>query len=928
MGVEKHGSKVGGAGYVGGFLQLFDWNGKSRKKLSYNKFDLPEGTKQGKKSDENLPLTRFRLTEEDDNGGISSVKGSSNHSCVSSSTDDEGNGIRAPGVVARLMGLDSLPTTTAAEPYATPFFEPQSFRDAHYQRKMSEYHEYQSGIADNQLNRVDGSRPRIAESRPQKVPNSPIERFQCETLPPKSAKSHPIAHHKLLSPIKSSGFISPKNAADIMEAAVKILEPGYPTGSKGKSLPLVSSSVPTKPHDLKERSTSLQRPSRLSETSKRPAEPNAVRLLKGQSMNKSWNGSDDTPDYRTSPQSEGTQSVGSRNKGKSVSLAIQAKVNVQRREGLGSGSRSSLVRKEEDEHKSSHSLKNQPTASKSRQNKSSTSSASGVLRQNNQKQNCPSNKDKLPLKPSVSNQQGRKAVSGDGSFGRSKTFNKISGSSRVGKKEGSEVADERKIPSSRTKNFPRKKRAINGDFYSEKSGFIDTVSVNRDDKSAQPHAAVNEHNRAEDSRRKGMDVISFTFTSPMIKPTTVSRSSDQMEKQNTTNVCFVDSIADQTSAAAGGKRLSSLGLNVIGGDALSILLEKKLRELTFGMESSSCFNPSKTEIHATSTPTVQNFASALTTMSAIPRESSKAPLLGHEKDEVVDGFNSGCSLINGRVFEVNHKFQGVEAMAECSSNSNDARKELDCQHPSPISIFEASFSNGSCNSSESWEGTNGNKMCPSGQAQNLYGLLHPMKILSVEAETELSDSASSTFTGTVDTEHVEGLGESGQMRTEEEELEYVKVIIQNASLIFKDLASSHAHEVIGPHLFERLENQEIKFRNECDSQDSKLSRRELFDCVSEFLSMKCSHYVRGGYRTWAQGVAVVQKEGLAVEIFKEILLWRTMGDWMVDDLVEKDMSSHLGRWLDFEAEAFETGVEIEGQILCSLVDEVVADLLL
>lgn len=40
MGVEKHGSKVG-AGYVGGFLQLFDWTGKSRKKLSYNKFDLP-----------------------------------------------------------------------------------------------------------------------------------------------------------------------------------------------------------------------------------------------------------------------------------------------------------------------------------------------------------------------------------------------------------------------------------------------------------------------------------------------------------------------------------------------------------------------------------------------------------------------------------------------------------------------------------------------------------------------------------------------------------------------------------------------------------------------------------------------------------------------------------------------------------------------
>lgn len=39
MGGEKHGSKSGR--YVGGFLQLFDWNAKSRKKLFPSKFDLP-----------------------------------------------------------------------------------------------------------------------------------------------------------------------------------------------------------------------------------------------------------------------------------------------------------------------------------------------------------------------------------------------------------------------------------------------------------------------------------------------------------------------------------------------------------------------------------------------------------------------------------------------------------------------------------------------------------------------------------------------------------------------------------------------------------------------------------------------------------------------------------------------------------------------
>lgn len=39
MGIEKQSSKSGN--YVGGFLQLFDWNAKSRKKLFSSKSDLP-----------------------------------------------------------------------------------------------------------------------------------------------------------------------------------------------------------------------------------------------------------------------------------------------------------------------------------------------------------------------------------------------------------------------------------------------------------------------------------------------------------------------------------------------------------------------------------------------------------------------------------------------------------------------------------------------------------------------------------------------------------------------------------------------------------------------------------------------------------------------------------------------------------------------
>ena len=48
-----------------------------------------------------------------------------------------------------------------------------------------------------------------------------------------------------------------------------------------------------------------------------------------------------------------------------------------------------------------------------------------------------------------------------------------------------------------------------------------------------------------------------------------------------------------------------------------------------------------------------------------------------------------------------------------------------------------------------------------------------------------------------------------------------------------------------------------------------------------------------------------------------------MVDFMVEDLVEKDMAP----WVDIEAEYFEIGVDVEEQILSSIVDDVLDDVL-
>ncbi|XP_048321868.2 uncharacterized protein LOC107433199 [Ziziphus jujuba] len=940
MGVEKEGSK-NGAGYVGGFFHLFDWKAKSRKKLFSSKSDLLEHSKQGKRYDSNLPTTRLHLMDEDETGAGSSIKGSTEHSCASSVTDEEGCGTRAPSVVARLMGLDTLPPSNFQEPYSTPFFDTQSLRDAHYHRKNFDYyHDHQVMYSGNMLNKMDGQNSmNFVESKPQKTISRPIEKFQTETLPPKSAKSIPITHHKLLSPIKNPGFIPTKNAAHIMEAAAKIIEPGPQATAKGK-MPLVgSSSAPLKVHALKEKAEATQkvsvgssvalkvrdlkekvenahRTSKPSETSRRPVESNAARYLKGQSLNKSWNGSMETP-FRTFPNKE-EGSSGLKNKGRSISLAIQAKVNVQRREGLNpSISRSDVGQREQGEVKSSQPFRRQPNVQKNLHKKSSSQNASGVLRQNNQKQNCLIDKDKLTSKPLVSNPQGRKLMSGDSSVGRHKTSNRSNVSSRTGsRKSGLETTDSE----SSTRTLPRKKRSINGDFHFNRSRGDDSTLNDKNQKPAKSNPVIdNPYSWADENRKKGIDVVSFTFTAPLARPLPSSEISSQVTQRKSS--LSVDHRGKRVLLDSDGMKLSSLGYNVIGGDALSMLLEEKLRELTYGLESSS---------HETAkVGPASGLASHLENM--IPTlDVGATPRINEQRDQHVvvkdksGGYNFDFSSTDHAAFRFKQKFQGVDKLDEYSNGHFEAVKLDSCRHPSPVSILEPSLSNESYDSSVSTDSnsTEGSKLCSSVQAQDVHGLSFPKKLLSVEADTELSDSASSTSFGFIARKHASMISVPDPVRSIEWELAYVKEILCNVELMFKDFSLGRVRDVINPHLFNLLESR----KGESDCGESRLRRKVLFDCVRECLDLRCRRYVGGGFRMWVKGVAMVgRKEWLAEEVYKEISGWKGMGDAMVDELVDKDMSSQFGRWLDFEEDEFVLGVEVEAQIFNSLIDEIVAD---
>ncbi|TVU43921.1 hypothetical protein EJB05_03342 [Eragrostis curvula] len=203
MDVEKAASK----GH--GFFSLFDWgkNKKSKKRLfsaSGSDSPNPRSTGDEKEVDVGTPSTRSNSVLEH----APSLKEISEHSCSSSVVDEEAQARRCPTVVARLMGLDSMPAASSSELIPIPLAVQPPF----------------------ETNSHDNLAGRSYVGSPHKMPGSPIDRFKMEALPPRYAKrTLSVAQYKLLSPMKNNTHLSSRNAADIMEAASRIIGSGVET---------------------------------------------------------------------------------------------------------------------------------------------------------------------------------------------------------------------------------------------------------------------------------------------------------------------------------------------------------------------------------------------------------------------------------------------------------------------------------------------------------------------------------------------------------------------------------------------------------------------------------------------------------------------------------------------------------------------------
>ncbi|KAE9598166.1 hypothetical protein Lalb_Chr15g0077651 [Lupinus albus] len=896
----------------GSFFSLFDWNSKSRKKLLWNNPNLPEGSKHGKENVENMPMVTNRI-KVDKNGASPSNIVSSDFSCALSVNSDEGYVSKAPGLVARLMGLDSLPTSEVTELSSASLYGSNS-HSAYHCRENALYSKDNFRHVDyrNVPLKVRSSWDAM-ESKAQKVGNCPIKRFQTEILPPSSAKPIPVTHNKLLSPIKSPGFMTAKNAAHVMEAATKIIEASPRPYLRNKMSSVGSSSVPLRILDLKERLEASQfvaMPEKL-------VGPRTANLANGK------HGESNNNLCKYAPALNGSRDLGktsSRNlssKAKSVSHSIQSQTNVQSRDTVTeNGNKKYLKQKGQAEIKSIQFSRSQkPSTQRAMQQKTGRSRDSNVLGQNNQKQNSLTNKGKSTSKTDFTKPT-TQTSSSESSTRIRKTKNEGAVNAKIQPKRSSTRATDFQKGIPPFDSISKNKKYMSRDVH-EARGHDKAVN-NFESKSIKCNVTT-DGSIDEDAfnMKESKDVISFTFTSPLRRSTPESLSfADQVvESRNRTDL---DSFGHNDNHYPKKLSFSPPGLPIINGDSLSYLLEKKLQELTSRIDLPQCTLATK-ESSADSRSFLQDQVPSFVSPTSGEQGGSFHPYLFSDK---LDNMHDWRYSNDGHM---NQQFQKVMEDTSCSGYGDNGN-DRSCQHPRAVTVFESPSVSESYMDSE--DSVYGGTVFSYIQDEEVSNFSDINESVSLEKEPSSGQSSSVLADENMAVKQLSEMTNLDDFKISRYMgLEYVHDILTNAEFMAEEYVIGQINTIIMPNIFDRLENQIDETEN-CE-EFSKLERKVVYDYVSEWLELRCSRAFVGTCKGWPRWMISIQKKSvLAEELYKQMFGFINIEEEvMVDELVDNDMSIGFGRWLDFDVEAFEEGLEFEQEILDSLMNELVSDLL-
>ncbi|KAH7556885.1 hypothetical protein JRO89_XS11G0007500 [Xanthoceras sorbifolium] len=941
-------------GCVGIFFQLFDWNRRllAKKKLFSRKLLPPARAKQVSKKfggDEKMPKTKFHLIADENSGGFPNVKRNGKNSSTSSLDLEPKHEMRAPGLVARLMGLESMPTVQKDKPKKPSFAGSRDVREEDF---VNEH----GGFNREDLSSEKGNGK--TECRPQKLQKTgqferrAVTRFGAEALQIKGvlSRSRKHQHPRLASPVKSPRVSSGRNmsrTSRLIDAATKILEPGLQATNRAKCALTSSSSTHCIPNYevLTEERMGIMSPD-LSKQS--GCNASAGKSSMGQTSCRNCGNLPDVVDSRTNTCSTSNLvNISSPGLGKSKPRSPISSVDKERDENFKQQEQPTSLAVLEKDDNSIQSVNNTLNPVRkipsqegqdqwhltSKQCKSQKEEPSFTFNQRTQTQNRMSlSRDGIPSRAKLTNLPSSRVSSAANTISGAKDFvalnRNLSGRTRPrvpAKLDNSTLEAERKSVDQQDDSLAqlrtpvRKRRTVSVNGQAESTVFVKTTRGRQRNVTTGKQVGVNAHsmnhtpiksraachgdgNRANGN--KDNDVISFTFSSPLRRNSEIpTEIKGKIEDQNN----FVSKSnfyrMDKSDGASSLRKKMPLS-----GDALGVLLEEKLKELS-----------SQEEDELTTTGTQPKRSTAMILQELISALTMEQPI--------------SC---DADVFSTDMPSQTKE-----NANGTSVGFVCDGNHLSPGSVLEASFSNDSCLSS-SLDDNSGHRLHLDSADYSEY---QPQR---TEPDADLLDSATSISKGSTGNQMVNdlinqiskllhginhaGLGLTGSKLT------HTKDVILNAELLFGNTSLHNSDGMkdflVAPFLLDELEvlasamwskfNCLLGFEGE--AKDGNQLRGFLFDCLIEFFNAKYGRYCNSGFNTWTRLPLRMKAEMLIREVGEEVIRWTHLAEITVDEIIECDMSHSLGKWTDFDIEAFETGAVIGRDILQILVEETVTDL--
>ncbi|KAK8588638.1 hypothetical protein V6N13_087543 [Hibiscus sabdariffa] len=171
-----------------------------------------------------------------------------------------------------------------------------------------------------------------------------------------------------------------------------------------------------------------------------------------------------------------------------------------------------------------------------------------------------------------------------------------------------------------------------------------------------------------------------------------------------------------------------------------------------------------------------------------------------------------------------------------------------------------------------------------------------------------------------------------------DKLIHAKEVILKAELLFGNLTLRDSIRtddfLLAPYIRDEVETlvaiMQVDFKSVLGIDQIKENnelRGFLFDCAIECIDSKYGPYCNSGFVRWRSLPCCMNSGKLIRDVADKVKRWIKLAGMVPDELIEYEMSYSPGKWTDFDNEAYETGVEMDWDILQNIVDEIIDDLI-